>query len=229
MLLTTAQKLIASPAGLLDEADRRSVPDLLVLTAISGVVIGAAAGLHHGGIQGIYSAVKMPFMLVIPTLLVLPALRGLAATLGFDLPLGRASIAAIAASARTAIFAAALIPAYWLFAAYAHSYAAAVFGLALTMGVGGMFGMPVLASCVRVAPIGGAPLGRPRPLRSAAFTLGAGTLFLLAAGQTGWHLRPFVRPPDAPARFFAPPEGDFYSNLKERFDRASSFPPVGQH
>lgn len=206
-----AQRLIASPSALLDDTDPRLIPTLLGLTAVGGAIIGAAAGLQHDGLQGLYSALKMPAMLVIPPLLVLPALRGLSDTLDLDLPLRKAAVAAIATSARTAIFAAALTPIYWLFgAATGESYGALVFGLAATMTVGGMFGWAVLAA----AP----GSSTPKHLRSLAFTLGSGILFLLAAGQTGWHLRPFVRQQSAPASFFAPPEGDIYSSLKERFD-----------
>lgn len=208
---STAQRLIASPSVLLDDTDHRLIPTLLGLTAVGGAIIGAAAGLQHDGLQGLYSSVKMPAMLVIPPLLVLPALRGLSDTLDLDLPLRKAAVAAIATSARTAIFAAALTPIYWLFgAATGESYAALVFGLAATMAVGGMFGWAVLAA----AP----GSSTPKHLRSLAFTLGSGVLFLLAAGQTGWHLRPFVRQQSAPASFFAPPEGDIYSSLKERLD-----------
>ncbi len=212
-MIPTAQRLIASPGALLDDPDARLIPALLGLTALGGAIIGAAAGLQHDGLQGVYSTIKMPAMLIVPPLLVLPALRGLAATLDLDLPLRRAAVAAIATSARTAIFAAALTPVYWLFgASTGESYRALVFGLAVTMSVGGTFGWAVLAA----APT--APT--PRILRSLAFTLGSGALFLLAAGQTGWHLRPFVRQQGAPASFFAPAEGDVYSSLKARFDDA---------
>lgn len=211
-LTQTAQRLIAAPDALLDDSpgtDTGLITGLLAVTAVAGAIIGLAAGLQHDGYQGLYSAIKMPGMLILPPLLVLPALRGLADTLGLQLPLRKAAVLAIATSARTAVFAAALTPVYWLLGATAGSYNASVFGLALTMAVGGLFGWAVLARISDAA----------RPLRSLGFTVGAGALFLGAAAQTGWHLRPFVRPPNAEASFFAPPEGDVYSNLKQRFDK----------
>lgn len=211
-MIPTTQRLIASPGALLESPDSRLIPTLLGVTAVGGAIIGAAAGLQHDGLQGLYGAIKMPGMLIIPPLLVLPALRGLADTLDLQLPMRRAAVGAIATSARTAVFAAALTPAYWLFGACAGgSYSFAIFGLVGMMSVAGLFGWAVLAAAPGVGPV--------HPIRTLAFTLGAGALFLLAAAQTGWHLRPFVLRPELPATFFDPPGGDVYSDLRSKLDR----------
>jgi len=210
-MIALSRSLIASPSALLASSDARQLGDLLKITAGAGAIIGAVAGLQHDGLQALYSAVKMPLMLVIPPLLVLPALLGLANALDLDLSARRAAPAAIAASARTAVFGAALAPVYWLLTALSGgSYTVGVFGLAATMALAGLFGWAVLA-CAPTVP-------SPRPLRSLAFTIGAGGLFFLAAAQAGWHLRPFVLRQELPSSFLAPPQGDVYSDLKSKWD-----------
>lgn len=210
-MIPLTRSLIASPSALLASSDAKQLADLWKITVGAGAVIGAVAGLQHDGLQAVYSAVKMPGMLLIPPLLVLPALLGLASALDLQLPARRAAPAAIAASARTAVFGAALAPVYWLLTvASGGSYFVGIFGLAGMMALAGLFGWAVLAA----APTAVAP----RPVRSFGFAVGAGGLFLLAAAQAGWHLRPFVLRPDLPSSFLAPPEGDVYSDLKSKWD-----------
>lgn len=209
-MIALTRSLIASPSSLLAASNPRQLADLLKITVGAGTIIGAVAGLQHDGVQALYSAVKMPGMLLIPPLLVLPALLGLAHALDLDLPAQRAATAAIATSARTAVFGAALAPVYWLLTAGSGgSYAVGLFGLAAMMAFAGLFGWAVLASAPTVPS--------PRPLRSLAFTVGAGGLFLLAAAQAGWHLRPFVLRPELPSSFLAPPGGDVYSDLTSKW------------
>jgi len=210
-MIPLTRSLIASPSSLLAAANPRQLTDLLKITAGAGAVIGAVAGLQHDGLQAFYSAVKMPGMLLVPPLLVLPALLGLARALDLELPARRAAAAAIATSARTAIFGAALAPVYWLLtAASGGSYAVGLFGLAGMMALAGLFGWAVL---------GAAPTApSPRPLRAIAFAVGAGGLFLLAAAQAGWHLRPFVLRKELPSSFLAAPQGDVYSDLQSKWD-----------
>ena len=74
-MIPLTRSLIASPSALLASSDAKQLADLWKITVGAGAVIGAVAGLQHDGLQAVYSAVKMPGMLLIPPLLVLPALQ----------------------------------------------------------------------------------------------------------------------------------------------------------
>lgn len=215
-LLSLFEAVAAEPRPLLDLAEAPgfyawALPRLLGLTAVAGAGLGAAAGSFHSGPQWLYAAVKLPFVLIVPALLVMPALRGLAGLLGVALSWRRAAFAAALVAARIGLLGAALAPPYWLLHSADGRYRVAVFGLVLALGLAGLSGLRLLAAAPRW------PTGEGL-VRRLAWTVGAGGLFVALAGQTGWHLRPFVLRPEFPVVFLQPPDEDVFSAILRRLE-----------
>ena len=214
--LGLVEALAAEPRRLLDGAESSTwytwaLPRLVGVTALSGAALGVAAGSFHSGPQWLYAGVKMPFVLLVPALLAMPALRGLAGLLGVELSWRRAAFAAALVAARIGLLGAALAPPYWLLHSADGRYRVAVLGLVLALGLAGLSGMRLLAAAPLWAPGEGL-------VRRGTWVLGVGGLFVALAGQTGWHLRPFVLRPSFPVVFLQAPDEDVFSALERRLE-----------
>lgn len=204
---TLLSTLIANPAKLIEQGDiSRDAPRLLGIGAIAAMAVGAASGSQHTGPLWLYSAIKMPLVFLVPPLFIVPALRAGASALQMSLDTRRTLLAALATSARAAVFGAALSPLLWLFSSWDGRYRVTVFLLLMVLAVAGRTGVAVLESLVAGQPMG----------RRWLWTGFAATLFALMAGQTGWHLAPFVLRPNLPVVFLAPIHGDVLTTLQMR-------------
>lgn len=206
-MLTLCTRILRDPRGLVAEADTpdgltRLTGPLLVISALGLGVFGAVIGSYHGGVQTAYAALKMPLLLLLPLLVCLPAVRALYAARGVDVPWPRLALAGLVGAARTAVLAAAALPAVWLFFSLYPGYHDAILFLVGVLAVVGPPGLYVIAASL---PEG----GRLRILAS------TGSLVLLVgvSAQTGWLLRPFVVREHAAVTLFRPVESDVFSAL----------------
>ena len=201
--------LIANPVKLLEQGQiSRDAPRLLAIGALAAAAVGAAAGSQHEGPQWLYAALKMPLVFLVPPLFIVPALRAAAASLQMALDPRRTLLAALATSARAAVFGAALSPLLWLFSSWDGRYRVSVLLMLAVLAVAGWTGVTVLRGLVATIPLA----------RRSLWIVFAAGLFALVAGQTGWHLSPFVLRPNLPVTFLAPPRGDVVSTLRMRLN-----------
>jgi hypothetical protein len=189
----------AGPAGL-----ARLAPQLLLVTALGGLALGAAVGAPRGALQATFAAVKMPLILLAPLLIAVPAVRSLHGLLGTDTPLPRAMVAGLVGTARAALVALALAPVVYLVSSSV-DYHLTVLVLALTLIAAGAPGMRAMAESMAEVPTAG--------VARLVATVGTVAVFGLVAAQTGWLLRPFVLEPGAEVVFLKPVEGDIFDAL----------------
>lgn len=206
-ILTLAATVLRDPDALIDLADDREalgrvIPQLLLVAAVGAATFGLVIGSYRGGIQLVYAAVKMPFLLAIPVIVCLPAIRALYAACRVDAPYERLALASTVGMARTGLLAAALAPVVWLLYSVALDYHLAVLLLAGTLALAGL---PGLLTVSRALP--GRGEGRLLATVASIAILGATT------AQTGWLLRPFVARPNGEVAFLRPIEADVASSL----------------
>jgi hypothetical protein len=172
------------------------VPSLvLVFAPMYGAVMGAYAfDSPERALQVLFSAVKLPLLLLTSTVLCLPAFFVLSSVLGLRDDIGASLRAILAGQGVMSIALAALAPATAFF--YANSL---TYGTAKLVN-GGMFALATLAAQVVIRR-------HYRPLvarnRNHAFVLAIwGTLYVFVGIQMGWTLRPFIGQPGMATTFF---------------------------
>lgn len=201
-LLSLIITTLRSPKSVVDDATSDTqtawlVPRLLLITAIGGAVFGGVVGAHHGGIQVLYAAIKMPLLFLVPLAVGLPAIRTLFASAETTPSWRRVAIAGLVGAARTGILAAAASPFLWLAWSIFQDYHTAILVLAASLLVIGGQGLLTLRHALptfRMAHL--APLGV------------AVVLMGLTTAQTGWVLRPFIARPTADITLLRPIESD---------------------
>jgi hypothetical protein len=206
-LLSLIITTLRSPGTVVDDATSDAqtawlVPRLLLITAVGGAVFGAVVGAHHGGIQVLYAAIKMPILFLVPLAVGLPAIRALFASDDAAPPWRRVGMAGLVGAARTGILAAAASPFLWLTWSVFRDYHTAILVLAASLLLVGGQGLLTLRHAlptfrwIHVAPLG-----------VAAILMG------LTTAQTGWVLRPFIARPSAEITFLRPIEADIGNAL----------------
>jgi hypothetical protein len=181
---------------------RPLVVTCLAAIAIGGAAFGAVVGSFRGGAQVIYAAAKVPIAVLLALALCVPAFHALAAVFGRPWRLGTVVAIALASCARASLLLLALSPLLWLAYDLGLGYHAAAAAAAAAYGASGLTAMGVL--------LRGLGPGRGRLLTVAAFA----TVFMAAAGQTSWALRPYlVRPRTSEPPFVRAPEGNFIEAL----------------
>jgi hypothetical protein len=175
------------------------------LVALGGFIL--ACGLLYGGAMGtfggvagdrawqvVFSAVKVPLLLLSTFALSVPSFFVLNTLLGVRADFGRALRALAAAQAGLTIVLAALAPFTMLWYASTGDYPAAILFNGLMFAVASGGAQVVLCREYR-ALVARNP--RHRPLLRAWLVL-----YAFVGIQMGWLLRPFVGAPDQPVRFF---------------------------
>lgn len=172
---------------------------LLLITLLFGLLYGGVMG-SFGGIAGgriwqvVFSAVKVPLLLLVTFLLALPSFFVLNTLAGTRRDLPEVLRALTATQAGLTLVLASLAPFTGLWYLSGSPYAGAVLFNA------GMFAVAVLAAAHLLRGYYRPLLARdPRHrllLRAWLF------LYAFIAVQMGWMLRPFVGDPSAPTRFF---------------------------
>jgi hypothetical protein len=196
-------RLLRNPSAVAENVRLGRPTHGVFLAALSSIIVGAglfgaALASSRGGLQILYSSLKLPIACLLTLILVTPALAALAQALRRPLSLACASVFTLAATARAALLLLALAPIVWL--AFDHGVAYHR-GILVACGCYGAAGLAAL-HMLRLA-IG-------RDLRSLVI-IGLFSIVLLpAGGQSAWLLRPFVgRPAQTEVPFLRGRESSF--------------------
>ncbi len=164
-----------------------------------GMLYGTAMGVF-GGVLGdrkwqvLYSAVKVPFLLLVTFLIGLPSFLVLNTLFGLRRDWGEAVRAVLAAQAGLAIVLAALAPFTLLWYASSADYEAALLFNGLMFAVASLAGQWLLRGYYR-------PLIQRNPRHRGMLALWLG-IYVFIGIQMAWLLRPFVGDPGLPVQFF---------------------------
>jgi hypothetical protein len=202
-------ELLRSPRAIAERS--RAGGDLrpLFVASLSALVLGAGVfgatlATSRGGLQLLYSGVKLPLSMVATMLLVVPAFHAIAAGLGRPLSFSGMIGLTLAAAGRSALVLVALSPLIWL---------------SFDRGLSYHPGVLLAAACYALAGLAALDL----VLRGVGFdargfvivSLFAGVLFT-TGGQTAWMLRPFLgRPSASSVPFFRQRESSFWDALQQ--------------
>jgi hypothetical protein len=170
--------------------------------AAGGAAFGAIVGSFRGGWQILFAAVKLPLAVLTALAVCVPAFHALAAVFGRPWRMRAVVALVLAASARASLWLLALTPPLWLAYDLGIGYHAAALVAATAYGIAGLAALGVIFR--------GLGDGGWRLTTLACFA----AVFLAAAGQTSWALRPYlVRPRDEHISFTRAPEGTFFEAL----------------
>jgi hypothetical protein len=183
-------ELLRSPRAVAERT--RAGGDLrpLFLAALGALVFGAGIfgatlATSRGGLQLLYSGVKLPFALIATLLLVVPAFHAIAAGLGRPLSFSAMVGLLLAAAGRGALVLIALSPVVWL---------------CFDRGLGYHPGVLLASACYALAGLAALELvlrGIGFDLRGALIVGVFGLVLLATGGQTAWMMRPFLGRPSA--------------------------------
>jgi len=197
------EELLRSPDKLVERCRSGQDGQALFVASLSSLVLGAGTfggvlATSRGGLQLLYSAAKLPLVLLATLVLAAPALHALSRSFGRPLSLGGGAALSMAAAARSALVLLALSPVMWLCFDRGLDYHGGVVLAVACYGFSGLFAL----SLVRRA------LGRG--LRGALLVASFGLVLLPTAAQTAWMFRPFLgRPAQAEVPFFRARESSF--------------------
>jgi hypothetical protein len=193
------------------EVARRCVSEeglrVLTLASLAALIFGAAVfggvvGSFRGGVQIVYGALKIPAAMVAALVVCVPAFHAIAASLGRPWPLRTVIALLVAAAGRAALVLLAFAPVLWLAFDLGLGYHAAALASTLAYGVAGLAALGVLLRGLDDAP------------HKAMTTIAFIAVFLAAAAQTGWLMRPYlVRPRSEDIPFVRAREGGFADAL----------------
>lgn len=177
----------------------RAMVELIALVVIFGIAYGAVMG-SFGGISGeralqvLYSAIKVPMLLLVAFLLSMPSFFVLNTLLGLRSDFLQATAALISAQAALTIVLASLAPltAFW-YASWS-AYESAVLFSGVMFAIAGAAAQIVLRRLYR-------PLIERRPRHRVMLRLWM-VIYAFVAVQMAWVLRPFIGAPTGPTRFF---------------------------
>jgi hypothetical protein len=196
-------ELLRSPKQSADRAVMGRDLEPLVLAALVAILVGSGIfgcvlATSRGGMQLLFSAMKLPLALVATLVLVVPAFYALAASLGRPLSLRSAIGLVLAGTARAALVLVAFTPVVWL---------------ALDAGVGYHKGVLLASACYAVSTLAALRLilhGMGADLRALVILACFASVMAPVGAQTAWMLRPFFgRPAQAHVPFFRPRESSF--------------------
>ena len=199
LLLHPGELLRSRAIPLAQRAPWRAVGELVLLVVIFGLAYGAVMGTYLGPAgprvtQMLFSAVKVPLLLLLTFAISLPSFFVLNTLLGVRDDFGDAVRALVATQAALTIILASLAPitAFWYLSV--GGYRQAILFNALMFGIASVAAQFLLRR-----------LYRPLIARNAKhrLLLRAWLLVFAFVGiQMGWVLRPFIGNPQAPTRFF---------------------------
>ncbi len=191
-------------------AAREGAPERdLFVTALLSIVIGsgifgAALATSRGGLQFLYSAVKLPAVSLITLVIVAPALTAIASALRRPISLTGTSVLTLAAAGRASLVLLALAPVVWLSFDSGIAYHRGILVACVCFGIAGLEALRML----------GLALGRD--LRSVAIIGSFSLVLMTAGGQTAWLLRPYVgRPSQREVPFLRGRESNFGQSVNQ--------------
>ena len=202
-------ELLRSPRAIAERS--RAGGDLrpLFVASLSALVLGAGVfgatlATSRGGLQLLYSGVKLPLAMVATMLLVVPAFHAIAAGLGRPLSFSGMIGLTLAAAGRGALVLVALSPLVWLSFDRGLSYHPGVLLGVACYALAGLAALDLVLKGVGFDARG-----------FAIVSLFAGVLFA-TGGQTAWMLRPFLgRPSAVSVPFFRARESSFWDAVQQ--------------
>lgn len=171
----------------------------IVLVVAFGLVYGAAMGSYGGIFNGrawqiVYSAVKVPLLILATFALSVPSFAVISTLLGLRRDLGEAMRALLATQAGLTVILASLAPLTLFCYVSSVRYASAIVLNALMFAIAGLLAQRILRGYFR-------PLLRRN--RQHRWTLLAWSIIYGFVGiQLGWMLRPFIGYPGSRVQFF---------------------------
>jgi hypothetical protein len=208
-VLSVLDELLRSPRAIAERSraggDLRPlfVASLLALVLGAGV-FGATLATSRGGLQLLYSGVKLPLAMVVTMLLVVPAFHAIAAGLGRPLSFSGMIGLTLAAAGRGALVLVALSPVTWLCFDRGLSYHP---GVLLAVACYGLSGLAALGLVLR---------GVGFDARGLLIVSLFSAVLFATGGQMAWMLRPFLgRPSAATVPFFRHRESSFWDAVPE--------------
>ena len=189
-ILHTVDQLLRDPKSFLSEASREGgsaqmARTLVLIVLVGAAVFGASLGLYRGGLQVLYSAVKLPIVLLLTVGLCAPVLTCTRRALGLESVFRRDLVLVLATLALTSLVLAAMCPLVLL-------------GLVREMPYHSLILMAVGASAV-AAGVGFVIFFRGLTDRDSFgrvfVSVALLATFALCGSQMAWTLRPYlVRP-----------------------------------
>lgn len=203
------ERLMRKPEEIAQEAQSGCAKKEVFLSALLSIILGAglfgaALASSRGGLQVLYSGVKLPLACLLTLVAVTPALAAIANALYRPLSLASASVLVLAAAGRAALALLALAPVVWLAFDQGVAYHRGIIVATVCYGIAGLSALSLL----RIA-IG-------RDFRGWLIIGGFSLVLLTAGGQSAWLFRPFVgRPSQAAVPFFRGREGSFGASVRQ--------------
>jgi hypothetical protein len=189
---------------------------LFVLILVFGVAYGAMMGLFYApgqsprGLQAVYSAIKVPLLLLLAFAIALPSFYVLNMLMGLAGDFGQAIRALLATQAGLTIVLASLGPFTLLFYASTTNYDAAILFNAMMFAIASLAGQRLLMRFYR--PL----IARNRRHRTMVRVWIV--LYAFVGIQMGWVLRPFIGDPRTSTTFFR--EGAWGNAYVEVWEKA---------
>jgi len=202
-------ELLRSPRAIAARCRAAGALRPLFVASLSALVLGAGVfgatlATSRGGLQLLYSGVKLPLALVVTMLLVVPAFHAIAAGLGRPLSFSGMIGLTLAAAGRGALLLVALSPLVWLSFDRGLTYHPGVLLAAACYALAGLAALDLVLKGVGFDARGFVIVG-----------LFAGVL-LATGGQTAWMLRPFLGRPSAPSvPFLRQRESSFWDAVQQ--------------
>lgn len=207
-ILQSLDELLRSPRAVAERAraggDLRALFIASVFAIVLGAgVFGATLATARGGMQLLYSGVKLPLALIATLLLVVPAFHAIATGLGRPLSFSGMVGLTLAAAGRAALVLSALAPLIWLSFDRGLTYHP---GVLLATGCYAVAGVASLGIVLRGIGFDG---------RGLVIVGLFGAVVMGTGGQTAWMLRPFLgRPADASVPFLRGRQGSLFDSLE---------------
>lgn len=180
------------------ESAARAFVNLLGMIIVFGLAYGVAMGTFSGvsnghGLQLVYSAVKVPLLLLVTFLLSIPSFFVLNSLLGVRGDFGESLRALMATQAGLTVVLVALVPMTLFWYASFENYQGAILFNAAVFGVASLSAQLLLRRHYR-------PLIKRNPVHRWLMRLWL-VIFAFVGIQMGWTLRPFIGDPGQPPTF----------------------------
>lgn len=170
---------------------------MVATIAVAMTIVGAALGLHRGGVQIGYAAIKLPLVLLGTAALSAPALTAIGAALGRRARLAEDLALVVTALAFGALLLASCAPLILAAEAFEVPYHKLILVVVALFACAGLASLRVVVGA----------LAKERAPGAAAAIAGLCVVFALVGGQLAWALRPYlVRPRTPEVPFLRPVE-----------------------
>jgi hypothetical protein len=201
------ERLLRHPETITDPSRERQTDRHLFFATVLSILIGAglfgmALATSRGGLQLLYSSIKMPIVCLITLAFVTPALAAVSDVFHRTLTLANAAVLMLTAAARASLILLALAPIVWLAFDHGLSYHRGVIVACFCYGIAGLEALRIIK------------LAFGNSARSFAIISVFSLVLLPAGAQTAWLLRPYLgRPSQTEVPFLRGKESSFNQSV----------------